>query len=89
MPYKDPDDRDHRKEYAVFLAKGGRAKQSERQRARRTWDKEHGKDSRKGKALDHVTPIKDGGKSTPGNVKLKSFSANSAKNFKGPRSGGR
>lgn len=89
MPYKDPDDRNHRKEYADFLAKGGRAKQSERQRARRTWDKEHGKDSRKGKALDHVTPIKDGGKSTPGNVKLKSFSANSAKNFKGPRSGGR
>ena len=89
MPYKDPDDRDHRKEYADFLAKGGRAKQSERQRARRAWDKEHGKDSRKGNALDHVTPIKDGGKSTPGNVKLKSFSANSAKNFKGPRSGGR
>lgn len=89
MPYKDPDDRDHRKEYADFLAKGGRAKQSERQRARRAWDKEHGKDSRKGKALDHVKPIKDGGKSTPGNVKLKSFSANSAKNFKGPRSGGR
>lgn len=89
MPYKDPDDRKHRKEYADFLAKGGRAKQSERQRARRAWDKEHGKDSRKGKALDHVTPIKDGGKSTPGNVKLKSFSANSAKNFKGPRSGGR
>jgi hypothetical protein len=89
MPYKDPDDRNHRKEYADFLAKGGRAKQSERQRARRAWDKEHGKDSRKGKALDHVKPIKDGGKSTPGNVRLKSFSANSAKNFKGPRSGGR
>ena len=89
MPYKDPNDRDHRKEYADFLAKGGRAKQSERQRARRAWDKEHGKDSRKGKALDHVKPIKDGGKSPPGNVKLKSFSANSAKNFKGPRSGGR
>jgi hypothetical protein len=89
MPYKDPDDRDHRKEYADFLAKGGRAKQSERQRARRAWDKENGKESRKGKALDHVKPIKDGGKSTPGNVKLKSFSANSAKNFKGPRSGGR
>ncbi len=89
MPYKDPNDRGHRKEYADFLANGGRAKQSERQRARRAWDKEHGKDSRKGKALDHVKPIKDGGKSTPGNVKLKSFSANSAKNFKGPRSGGR
>lgn len=89
MPYKDPKDRDHSAEYRAFLANGGRAKQSERQRARRAWDKEHGKDSRKGKALDHVTPIKDGGKSKPGNVRLKSFSANSARNFKGPRSGGR
>jgi hypothetical protein len=32
-------------------------------------------------------PIKDGGKSKPGNVRLKSFSANSARNFKGPNSG--
>jgi len=88
MPYKDMADRDHKKEYKDFLANGGRAKQSERQRARRAWDKENGKDSRKGKALDHMKPIKDGGKSTAGNVKLKSFSANSAKNFKGPRSGG-
>ena len=89
MPYANPKDRDHKKEYTDFLASGGRAKQSERQRARRAWDKEHGKESRKGKALDHVKPIKDGGKSSPDNVKLKSFSANSAKNFKGPRSGGR
>lgn len=88
MPYKDMSDRDHKKEYKDFLANGGRAKQSERQRARRAWDKENGKETRKGKALDHLKPIKDGGKSTPGNVKLKSFSVNSSKNFKGPRSGG-
>lgn len=89
MPYKNKADRNHQKEYADFLANGGRAKQSERQRARRAWDKEHGKESREGKALDHVKPIKDGGKSKPGNVRLTSFSANSSKNFKGPRSGGR
>jgi hypothetical protein len=88
MPYKDMSDRDHKKEYKDFLSNGGRAKQSERQRARRAWDKENGKETRKGKALDHLKPIKDGGKSTPGNVKLKSFSANSSKNFKGPRSRG-
>lgn len=82
MPYKNKADRDHKKEYADFLANGGRAKQSERQRARRAFDKEHGKEARKGKALDHKTPIKDGGKSTPGNVRLTSFSANSARNFK-------
>ena len=88
MPYKDMSDRDHKKEYKDFLANGGRAKQSERQRARRAWDKEHGKASRQGKALDHVKPIKDGGKSAPGNVRLKGFSANSARNFKSSKSGG-
>lgn len=88
MPYKDPKDRDHKKEYKAFLENGGRAKQSERQRARRAWDKENGRESREGKALDHKVPIKDGGKSTKGNVRLKSFSANSSRNFKGPKSGG-
>lgn len=87
MPYKNKSDRNHQKEYRDFLANGGRAKQSERQRARRAWDKEHGRASREGKALDHIKPIKDGGKSKPGNVRLKSFSANSAKNYKSPRSG--
>jgi hypothetical protein len=87
MPYKDMKDRDHTAEYRAFLTNGGRAKQSERQRARRAWDKENGKESRNGKALDHKVPIKDGGKSKPGNVRLKSFSANSARNFKGPNSG--
>lgn len=87
MPYKNKSDRNHQKEYRDFLANGGRAKQSERQRARRDWDKEHGRASRKGKALDHIKPIKDGGKSKPGNIRLKSFSANSAKNYKSPRSG--
>ena len=85
MPYKHKADRNHQKEYADFLANGGRAKQSERQRARRAFDKEHGREARRGKALDHITPIKDGGKSTGGNVRLKSFSANSARNFKKPK----
>lgn len=87
MPYKDKKDRNHKQEYKDFLAGGGRAKQSERQRARRAWDKENGKESRAGKALDHIKPIKDGGKSTGGNIRLKSFSANSARNFKSPKPG--
>lgn len=89
MPYKNKADRNFKKEYKDFLANGGRAKQSERQRARRAWDKENGYESRKGKALDHLKPIKDGGKSTDGNVRLRNFGANSSKNFKGPKSGGR
>lgn len=86
MPYKDKSDRNYANEYKLFLAKGGREVQSERQRARRAFDKEHGREARRGKALDHKVPIKEGGKSTPGNVKLMSFSKNSAKNFKSPKS---
>ena len=88
MPYKDMKDRDHKEEYKKFLALGGRAKQTERQKARREFDAEHGYAARKGKALDHVKPIKSGGKSTAGNVKVMSFSANSAKNFKSKKSSG-
>lgn len=84
MPYKDPKDRNHKKEYQDFLANGGRAKQTERQRARRMYDK-LGID-RTGKAIDHQVPIKDGGKSTKGNLKLRSFSANSADNYKSAKS---
>lgn len=83
MPYKNPEkDRKYDKEYERFLELGGREKQTERQRARRAWDKEHGKASREGKALDHKKPIKDGGKSTGGNIRLMDFSANSSRNFK-------
>ena len=84
MPDKDMKDRNHQKEYADFLANGGREKQSERQRARNAFDKLNGKAARKGKALDHIKPIKDGGKSTGGNVRLKGFSENSSRNFKKP-----
>ena len=83
MPYKNPEkDRNYKEEYKKFLALGGRAKQTERQRARRAWDAEHGHESRAGKALDHIKPIKSGGKSGDGNVRLKGFSENSSRNFK-------
>ena len=85
MPYKDPKDRNHKREYELFLANGGREKQSERQRARRAWDKENGYESRKGKALHHIKPIKDGGKSTPQNIRVTDFSKNSSNNFKRPK----
>jgi hypothetical protein len=85
MPYKNKADRDHKHEYELFLKNGGRAKQTERQRARRAWDKEHGYETREGKALHHVKPIKDGGKSTPQNVRLTDFSKNSSNNFKRPK----
>lgn len=83
MPYSDPKkDRNYQQEYKLFLERGGRAKETERQRARRKWDREHGHESRAGKAIDHITPIKDGGKSSDGNLRVTGFSANSSRNFK-------
>ena len=78
MPYKNPDDRNHRKEYTDFLANGGRAKQSERQRARRMYDKEGV--ARDGKDIDHVKPLRAGGKSVKGNLRLRNKSSNQSDN---------
>jgi hypothetical protein len=49
-----------------------------RQKARQAYDKA-GID-RKGKDIDHKKKIKDGGLSTPGNLRLRSKSANQADN---------
>lgn len=82
MPYRDPKkDRDYKHEEALFLARGGRAIQSERQRARRAYDAA-GVD-REGKDIDHKNKIKDGGKSTPGNLRLRSTAANRKDNAHG------
>jgi len=52
--------------------------QHERQRARRMYDK-MGID-RSGKDIDHVKPLRKGGKSTKGNLRLRSKSANQGDN---------
>lgn len=61
-------------------ASGETEDQLERQRARRKYDKE-GVD-RSGKQIDHVKPLRAGGKSTKGNMRLRSPKANMADNGK-------
>lgn len=68
--------RDYKHAYALQKKSGETADQIERQRARRAFDKK-GID-RKGMHIDHVTPIKKGGKSTAGNLRLRSPKANMA-----------
>jgi hypothetical protein len=58
-------------------ATGETKDQLERQKARGMYDKE-GID-RKGKHIDHVTPLRAGGKSTKGNLRLRSPKANMSK----------
>lgn len=69
--------RDYKHAYKLQKASGETKDQIERQRARRTYDKE-GVD-RSGKHIDHITPLRSGGKSTPGNLRLRSPKANMSK----------
>lgn len=77
MPSKN---RDWKKEYELQLKRGDTKGQLERQKARRLYDKE-GID-RKGKNIDHVKPIKNGGLTTKGNLRLRSPKANKSDNKK-------
>jgi hypothetical protein len=73
--------RDYKKEYQQDLKtgkSGTNSDQHERQRARRLYDKE-GID-RKGKDIDHIKPLRKGGTSTKGNLRLRTKSANQGDN---------
>ena len=65
---------DYKHKYALQKASGETKDQIERQRARREYDKK-GVD-RSGKHIDHIKPLRAGGKSTPGNTRLRSPKAN-------------
>lgn len=66
--------RDYKHAYKLQKKSGETKDQIERQRARRAYDAA-GID-RDGKHIDHKRKIKDGGKSTPGNTRLRSPRAN-------------
>ena len=73
--------RDYKKEYKQDLKTGKSgpdSAQHERQRARRMYDK-MGID-RNGKDIDHIKPLRKGGKSTKGNLRLRSKSVNQGDN---------
>ena len=72
--------RNYKHAYKLQKASGETEDQLERQRARRKYDKE-GID-RKGKQIDHIKPLKSGGKSTSGNLRLRSPKANMSDNKK-------
>jgi len=73
--------RNYKKEYKRDLQTGKSgpdSDQHERQRARRMYDK-LGID-RSGKDIDHVKPLRKGGKSTKSNLRLRSKSVNQGDN---------
>ena len=72
--------RDYKHAYKLQKASGETKDQVERQKARRAYDKK-GID-RTGKDIDHIKPLRAGGKSTPGNTRLRSKRANESDNGK-------
>ena len=75
--------RDYKHAYELQKKSGETEDQLERQRARRKYDKA-GVD-RAGRQIDHVKPLRAGGKSTTGNMRLRSPKANMADNGKPAR----
>ena len=73
MPYVNKP-RPYKKEYVQQKERGDAPNRNERQKARREMDAK-GID-RTGKDIDHTTPLSKGGTNAPGNLKLKSPSAN-------------
>lgn len=70
--------RDWKRAYALQKKSGETKDQLERQKARQLYDKK-GID-RKGKDIDHKVPLRKGGKTTAGNLRLRNRSANQGDN---------
>ena len=70
--------RDYKHAYKLQKKTGETADQLERQKARGLYDKK-GID-RAGKDIDHIKPLRKGGKTKPGNLRLRSKSANQGDN---------
>jgi hypothetical protein len=70
--------RDYKHAYKLQKKTGETTDQVERQRARRAFDAAG--INRDGKDIDHKTPIRDGGKSTKGNLRLRNKKANQSDN---------
>lgn len=65
MPYVNKK-RPYKKEYEQQKSRGEHENRMERQRARREFDKEHGKAKREGKDLSHKKPLSKGGSNKDG-----------------------
>jgi hypothetical protein len=72
--------RDYKHAYKLQKKTGETQDQLERQKARGIYDKNGV--SRDGKDIDHIKPLRAGGKTIPGNLRLRGKKANQADNGK-------
>jgi len=88
MPYKNPEDRNFKREYDLQVKRGDIDEKVERQRARRAIDKTgkdangNGKaDKREGKDVSHKKPLSKGGSNKDGYF-IEDRSKNRSRNYK-------
>jgi hypothetical protein len=88
MPYKNPKDRDFKREYDLQVKRGDIDEKIERQRARRAIDKKgkdangNGKaDAREGKDVSHKKALSKGGSNKDGYF-IEDRSKNRSRNYK-------
>ena len=73
--------RDYKKEYAEYQGKPEQIKKrAERVKARRMMEKTGSATKGDGKDVDHIKPMRSGGTSAKGNLRMRSKSANRADN---------
>lgn len=78
-----PAKRNYKKEYANYHSKPEqRKKNDQRKKARRMMEKEGKVSKGDGKDVDHKKPMRSGGKSTKGNLRVRSKKSNRADNGK-------
>lgn len=88
MPYKNPEDRNFKREYELQVKRGAIADKIERQRARRVIDKNgkdangNGKaDAREGKDVSHKKALSKGGSNKDGYF-IEDRAKNRSRNYK-------
>lgn len=77
MPYKNPEDRNYKREYETYHAKPEQKKnRAKRNAARAKLMKEGRVRKGDGKDVDHKVPLSKGGSTAASNLRVKSVSAN-------------
>ncbi len=76
MPYKDPKDRNYKRDYQTQLARGKDERENRLARARARYALDKKGVDRTGKDIAHVKALSKGGSNAPSNLKLQSPSAN-------------
>lgn len=72
--------RDYKQEQKTATARGEDAGRVARNKARRQMIAKHGKSALKGMDVDHKKPIRNGGKTEAGNLRIRSVSSNRSSN---------